>query len=173
MDVFSEEKRSEVMSHIRSRDTKPELFVRRLLFHEGFRYRLQAKSMPGRPDIVLARWRVAVFVNGCFWHMHEGCRLSARPSAHAGYWLPKLQRNRERDLESERALLDAGWRVLIVWECACRKRLAEALSARMAAFIRNESGREGPVLSIGRADMEAPPPSSRAPDPEEPAREPS
>lgn len=155
MNVFTEEKRSDVMSRIHSKDTGPEKTVRRLLTGAGFRYRLQSAALPGRPDLVLSKWKTAVFVNGCFWHMHSGCRLASRPESRTDYWLPKLERNRRRDLENERVLIASGWRVLVVWECACNKKhQLGALQARMVAFIRNDSGQEGSFLSLGATEIE-------------------
>lgn len=168
MDVFTEEKRSDVMSRIHSKDTGPEKVVRRLLTGAGFRYRLQSAALPGRPDLVLSKWKTVVFVNGCFWHMHSGCRLASRPESRTGYWLPKLERNRRRDLENERVLIASGWRVLVVWECACKKkRELDALQTRMAAFIRNDSGQEGSFLSLGAAEIEAAAPASSPKDTQE------
>ena len=155
MDVFDARKRSEIMSRIRSKDTKPERFVRKLLFSAGLRSRICPASLPGRPDAALARWRTAVFVNGCFWHSHPGCRFAAKPSQNGEYWTAKLRRNQERDREVREALLAMGWRVLIVWECACRKRCGEALLERMEAFIREGPDSERRLLEIGRADLEA------------------
>ena len=107
--------RSEVMSRVRSKDTKPELVVRKGLHAQGFRYRLHDKKLPGRPDIVLPRWRAAVEVRGCYWHGHEGC--GRMPKTRHEFWGPKIQKNRDRDARNAAALLDAGWRLLIVWEC--------------------------------------------------------
>lgn len=152
MDIFEPKKRSEVMSHIRAKGTVPELFVRKLLFSAGFRYRLYVRSLPGCPDIVLPKWRTVVFVNGCFWHSHEGCRFAARPSQNAEFWRAKLSRNRERDLENITSLVGAGWRVLTVWECACRKRDAGVLKRFMSDFIVSETV---DVAEIGRSDVAA------------------
>ena len=104
------------MSRIRGRDTKPELVVRRWLWHQGFRYRLYVKSLPGRPDIVMRKWRTVIFVNGCFWHGHD-CQSDRRPSTNARFWQEKIERNRERDARNVAALQAAGWHVLVVWEC--------------------------------------------------------
>ena len=118
-DIVSKEKRSRMMSGIRSKNTKPELIIRKALFRKGYRYRLHPKRMPGRPDFILPKYRVAVFVNGCFWHLHD-CHLFKWPSTRRQYWQKKLQGNKERDeLKTER-LLKNGWRVLIIWECAIR-----------------------------------------------------
>lgn len=119
-DVMSADKRSALMSRIRGRDTAPELQVRKLLWHAGFRYRLHDRSLAGRPDLVLPRWHVAIFVHGCFWHWHEGCALFQLPKSRAEFWELKLKRNRERDAAAVQALAERGWRVAVVWECALR-----------------------------------------------------
>ena len=103
------------MSRIRGRDTKPELVVRRWLWHQGFRYRLYVKSLPGRPDIVMKKWRTVIMVNGCFWHGHE-CN-KRRPSTNAQFWQDKITRNRERDARNQALLQAAGWNVIVIWEC--------------------------------------------------------
>lgn len=146
-DVFDSWKRSEVMSRIRSRDTSPEKFVRSLLFRAGFRYRLCSNKLPGHPDVVLAKWRVVVFVNGCFWHVHEGCPRAVEPKTNVEFWRNKLRNNKRRDNENYERLKSLGWRVLVVWECACRKTLTEELSTRLETFIR--SSVEIPFLEIG------------------------
>lgn len=150
---YTEEKRSAIMSRIRAKNTKPEVFVRRLLFARGFRFRIRRKDLPGKPDVVLPKWRTVVFVHGCFWHAHEGCRRAATPASHAGFWAEKLKRNKARDREVVGRLTEAGWRVLVVWECACRGRCAEALADRMEAFIREGGAAVG---EIGRGDLDAP-----------------
>lgn len=111
------------MAGIRARDTKPEVLVRKLLFAEGFRFRLHRKDLPGSPDIVLPSRRVAVFVHGCFWHAHAGCRFAKIPATRREFWENKLATNVERDTRAREALLSAGWRVLVVWECATRSPL--------------------------------------------------
>lgn len=115
-DRMTPEQRHRCMSRIRGRDTKPELVVRRWLWHQGFRYRLYVKSLPGRPDIVMRKWRTVIFVNGCFWHGHD-CQSDRRPSTNARFWQEKIERNRERDARNVAALQAAGWHVLVVWEC--------------------------------------------------------
>lgn len=126
------------MKAIRSENTRPEMIVRKLLFSAGFRYRLHKKSLPGKPDIVLSRWNVAIFVNGCFWHGHNGCPRATLPIRNAAYWLPKLARNKERDREEQNSLLSLGWRVLVVWECACKKSMQAELQKHLANYIRDE-----------------------------------
>ena len=109
------------MSRIRGKATKPELLVRHWLWSHGYRYRLNVKSVPGKPDIVLRKYRTAIFVNGCFWHGHEDCRLYSIPKSNTDFWMAKIQRNRERDQEEYKALHDAGWQVVVIWECQLKK----------------------------------------------------
>ena len=144
MDITSPEIRSRMMSGIRGKDTKPEMLVRRALFERGFRYRLHSRSLPGTPDIVLKRHGAVVFVHGCFWHGHE-CVLFRWPSTRPEFWHAKITRNREVDHRAKRALLDAGWRVLTIWECALRGRSDEqrrAVYAVVADWLR------GPVEEL-------------------------
>jgi DNA mismatch endonuclease (patch repair protein) len=115
-DFMSPEARSRVMSSIRSRNTSPELYVRRMVWAEGFRYRLHVRRLPGTPDLVLAQYRLAVFVHGCFWHQH-GCLKGRPPSSNREYWDNKLDRNIARDAKNHSLLEDLGWRVVTVWEC--------------------------------------------------------
>jgi DNA mismatch endonuclease (patch repair protein) len=113
-------KRSANMSKIRSVNTRPEVTVRKGLHARGFRFRLHRKDLPGKPDLVLARYRVVIFVHGCFWHQHSGCRLASWPKSRGDYWGPKLKRNMERDALAEVRLTELGWRTLVVWECDTR-----------------------------------------------------
>lgn len=110
------------MAGIRGKNTKPEKMVRGLLFAMGYRFRLHRRDLPGVPDIVLPGRKVAIFVHGCFWHQHSGCRLVKMPSTNAEFWKGKLEKNVERDRTHVAALLSKGWRVLIIWECATRDR---------------------------------------------------
>lgn len=122
VDVVSSQKRSEMMSGIKGRNTKPEVEVRCWLHRQGFRFRLHQRSLPGSPDIVLAKYGVAIFVHGCFWHRHGGCRLSTMPATRTEFWREKFAANQARDVRDQRALLNAHWRVLVVWECGLRER---------------------------------------------------
>jgi DNA mismatch endonuclease (patch repair protein) len=106
-----------MMAGIRGRDTQPELLVRRYLHSNGFRFRLHAGSLPGRPDIVLPKYRIAIFVNGCFWHQHRGCRLATTPGTNARFWRRKLEANVIRDAHVRAMLATKGWRTIDVWEC--------------------------------------------------------
>jgi DNA mismatch endonuclease (patch repair protein) len=117
-------RRSALMARIRSRDTKPEIAVRRLLHSLGYRFRLHRRDLPGRPDIVLPRHRLAIFVHGCFWHQHPDCRLASRPKTRQDYWGPKLAGNVSRDQIAQESLRSLGWRVAVVWECDTRKPIA-------------------------------------------------
>lgn len=119
-DTVSPEVRARMMSANGRRDTKPELFVRRFIHARGFRFRLDVGSLPGRPDIVLRRWNAAIFVHGCYWHRHPGCRFATTPKSNVEFWTAKFDRNRERDQAAVAALLALGWRVAVVWECGLR-----------------------------------------------------
>lgn len=126
-DVHSKEIRSYNMSRIRSKNTKPEELVRKYLFAHGFRYRKNDPRLPGKPDIVLPMYRTVVFVNGCFWHHHEGCRYFRWPENNAEFWKEKIDRNMERDRRNVRLLEEAGWRIIVVWECELKKNKEETL----------------------------------------------
>jgi DNA mismatch endonuclease (patch repair protein) len=118
-DNVSPEVRSRMMAGIRGKDTKPEMLVRHMLHESGFRYRLHRKDLPGKPDIVLPKYSAVILVHGCFWHGHD-CRFFKLPDTRTDWWADKLDQNRIRDLRNMQGLRDAGWRVLIVWECAMR-----------------------------------------------------
>ena len=117
--------RHKCMSHIRSKDTKPEQLVRQALWHNGFRYRLHVNGLPGKPDIVLPKYRTVIFINGCFWHGHEGCRYYVIPKTNTSFWLDKITSNKARDTRDESALSKAGWRVVTIWECELKKETRE------------------------------------------------
>lgn len=123
MDVFTPQKRSEVMSRIRGRDTKPELALRSMLHRIGYRFTVNGpknKQLPGRPDIVLPRYDTVIFVHGCFWHGHENCRIARIPSSRTEWWKEKIAGNQARDRRNENQLLGLGWHVVTVWECTLR-----------------------------------------------------
>ena len=109
-----------MMSGIKSKNTKPERLIRSFLHRQGFRFRLHDKRLPGRPDLVLPRYRAVVNVHGCFWHQHHGCRFAYMPASNRAFWKQKLEGNVARDLRNEAALCELGWRVLTVWECEVR-----------------------------------------------------
>lgn len=117
LDNLSPERRGKLMSRVKSRDTGPEITVRRLTFAMGFRYRLYDARLPGRPDLVFPGRRKAIFVNGCFWHGHSRCSYARLPKSRIDYWQPKIERNRQRDRENRAALKKLGWKTLTVWQC--------------------------------------------------------
>ncbi len=117
MDKFSKEKRSEIMSCVKGKNTKPEELVCKYLFSQGFRYRKNDSRYPGKPDIVLPKYKIIIFVNGCFWHQHQNCRASTFPASNREYWEKKLRRNVERDKIVRKQLENEGWHVIVLWEC--------------------------------------------------------
>lgn len=121
MDIVDPQTRSRMMAGIRGSDTRPERILRSGLHALGFRFRLHRRDLPGRPDIVLPRFRAAIFVHGCFWHRHPGCRYTTTPATRPDFWRTKFVQNVERDRRNRDDLLTAGWRVAVVWECALRK----------------------------------------------------
>ena len=139
MDNRSKEARSKNMSHIPSKNTKPEETVRKYLFSKGFRYRKNVAQLPGKPDIVLPKYRAAVFVNGCFWHGHQGCKWFVKPKANTEFWDAKFQYNIERDQRNYKKLKNMGWRVFIIWECEIRHGDAEVAVNSLIEQITAES----------------------------------
>jgi DNA mismatch endonuclease (patch repair protein) len=121
MDVHSKDIRSYNMAQIKSKNTKPEDIVRKFLFSKGFRYRKNDNKLPGCPDIVLPKFKTVIFVNGCFWHVHDNCRYFVWPSSNVDFWEKKLRRNKQRDEENIARLTDMGWKVILVWECELKK----------------------------------------------------
>ena len=117
MDTLSPEERSERMSRIRGKDSNPEMKLRRLIHGMGFRYRLHVRNLPGKPDLVFPRRRAVIFMHGCFWHRHEGCKLARLPKSKISFWKEKLETNRQRDLLNQELLREQGWHILVVWEC--------------------------------------------------------
>lgn len=125
MDKLTAEQRHRCMAAIRSKDTKPEILVRKYLFARGFRYRLNDPRLPGHPDLVLRKYRTVIFVNGCFWHGHEGCRFFRLPQTRTDYWRAKITRNKKRDAEEQRELALMGWHCVTVWECQLKPAVRE------------------------------------------------
>lgn len=116
-DTVSKERRSEIMSHVKSSNTKPEIIVRKFLFANGFRFRLNNKELAGKPDIKLSKYKTVIFINGCFWHGHENCKIYVMPKTNAQFWQDKIDRNIARDKKNIEILKNEGWKVLIIWEC--------------------------------------------------------
>jgi DNA mismatch endonuclease, patch repair protein len=121
-DIFEPKARSYIMSRIRKKDTKPELTVRKYLFRHGFRFRIHDDKIVGNPDIVLKKYKTLIFINGCFWHAHKGCKLNKPPKSNLKYWLPKINKNVERDENNLTVLKDQGWTVITIWECELKGR---------------------------------------------------
>lgn len=124
-DVHNSEVRSYNMSQIKGKDTKPEVAVRKYLFSHGFRYRKNVNNLPGRPDIVLRKYRTCIFVNGCFWHKHEGCKYFVWPKSNVEFWKKKIKTNISRDEKNYLLLKDQGWNVIVVWECELKPKCFE------------------------------------------------
>jgi DNA mismatch endonuclease (patch repair protein) len=122
VDTISPDRRSLIMARVRGKDTGPEMVVRRMVYAMGYRYRLHAKDLPGKPDLVFRGRRKVIFVHGCFWHRHAGCALARLPKSRVDFWVPKLEANRQRDARHKRDLAHAGWKVLTVWECDLKER---------------------------------------------------
>jgi DNA mismatch endonuclease (patch repair protein) len=140
MDIFSEEQRSYVMRSVGSKDTKPERIVRSFLHRNGFRFRLHAKNLPGKPDLVLPRYRAVVFVNGCFWHRHKGCKRTTTPKTREKFWTNKFKKNVARDKRNYRQLMEMGWESIIIWECELRNLDVQAKTLRALASELARSG---------------------------------
>jgi DNA mismatch endonuclease (patch repair protein) len=132
IDVVSAATRSRMMAGIRGKDTKPELTVRRYLHKHGFRFRLHVRHLPGVPDLLLPKYRTVIFVHGCFWHQHDGCKYATKPKSNAQFWQEKLAANVERDANVNAALKASGWRVIVIWECE----ISEDRLAHLASQLR-------------------------------------
>ena len=149
-DRLTPEQRHQNMSHVRSSNTKLELALRSALWHRGFRYRVNDKRLPGTPDIVLPKYRTVIFVHGCFWHGHKGCKKYTIPKTNTDFWVKKISRNQERDQEVWRQLEAKGWAVVIVWECELEKkrfddtiyRVITGIKENGEAYIRHKEGRK-------------------------------
>lgn len=140
IDVFSSEKRSRIMSRVRSYDTEPELKVRSIVHRRGYRFRIHQDKLPGNPDIVLSKHKKAIFIHGCFWHSHKGCPRSKRPTSNFSFWQDKLDKNQERDKRVQKELQHLGWKYLVIWQCEIKK--DDRLQKKIENFLKNtHSGR--------------------------------
>ncbi|TVQ97356.1 MAG: DNA mismatch endonuclease Vsr [Deltaproteobacteria bacterium] len=148
-DIVDKKMRSRMMSGIRSRDTKPEVQLRRVLHAAGFRYRLHVRSLPGTPDLVLPKHRAVIEVRGCFWHRHHECRFATTPATNPEFWQRKFAENVERDARNLEALTASNWRVAVVWECALRLD-PDATGALVMAWLRGEE----PRLVLGQDNVQ-------------------
>ena len=124
------------MSHVRGKDTKPEVMVRQFLFAQGFRYRLYRKDLPGKPDIVLPKYKTVIFINGCFWHGHSGCKYATIPEANHDFWLAKISGNIERDKHAK--LFELGWKVIEIWQCELKPKFREQTLNILLTELRND-----------------------------------
>lgn len=136
-DVLTPEQRHHNMAAIRSSNTKPEVLLRHYLWHAGFRYRINDKRLPGKPDIVLPKYKTVIFVNGCFWHGHKGCRYYTVPKTNSDFWVAKVESNQARDQETWRKIEARGWNVVIVWECQLKKAHLIVTTDRVIAELRH------------------------------------
>lgn len=134
-DTISIEKRHEVMSHIKAKDTKIEIKVRHWLYHQGIRYRKNCKDVVGKPDIAIKKYKIAIFVHGCFWHGHEDCKFSHLPKSNLEYWKPKLERNIERDKSNVKILQQEGWNIFILWECQIKSSFEETMATLLESIL--------------------------------------
>lgn len=135
-DVHTPEQRSYNMSQVRSKNTKPELIVRKFLFSHGFRYRLHDRKLPGKPDVVMLKYKTVIFVNGCFWHGHTGCPLFKVPSTRVDYWLTKISNNRLKDANATEQLKRDGWHVVVIHECELRPAKRQKTLTYLLSYIK-------------------------------------
>lgn len=126
------------MSHIKGKDTKPEILVRRFLFAHGFRYRLYRKDLPGKPDIVLSKYRTVIFINGCFWHGHKDCRYATIPETNQEFWYNKISGNIERDKSTYAKLYEIGWKVIEIWQCQLKSKTKDQTLNNLITELQNE-----------------------------------
>lgn len=126
------------MSHVKSKNTKPEVLVRRFLFAHGFRFRLYRKDLPGKPDIVLPKYKTAIFINGCFWHGHENCKYAKLPETNHEFWLTKINGNIQRDITTSAKLTEMGWRVFTIWQCELKPKNIDNTLNNLITELQNE-----------------------------------
>lgn len=155
-DIVDAKTRSRMMAGIRGKNTRPELALRRALHRIGLRYRLHLKSLPGKPDLVFPRFNAVLFVHGCFWHQHRGCRYSTTPATRRDFWEHKFRQNEDRDRKVKRELFEAGWRIGTIWECAIKREGAERGAAQVANWLNSlESS-----LEIPKSESDPPKPAA-------------
>lgn len=136
-DIFDRETRSHIMSMIKGKDTKPEIIVRKFLHHHGYRFRLHVDKLPGKPDIVLPKYKTVIFVNGCFWHGHKGCKYFVLPKTRTDWWLNKINKTKERDTITVNKLHQTNWKVYVIWECALRPKKQEETFNALIQFLQS------------------------------------
>ena len=135
VDKFSKRKRSEIMSHIKSKNTKPEITVRKIIYSLGYRYRLHRKDLPGKPDLAFIKKKKVIFINGCFWHGHSGCKKSALPDTNYEFWNDKIKKNVNRDTLNYKRLKDMGWKYLVIWQCEIKNDKLENIKSKIIHFL--------------------------------------
>ncbi len=140
-DIVDSQTRSRMMSNIRNKNTKPEVRLRQALHREGFRFQTNVPSLPGTPDIVLPKWKTVIFVHGCFWHQHSGCRKATKPSTNPDFWQNKFDANKERDIKTLKQAHELGWRTAVVWECAIGRTVKMCLVNRIGEHIKSTDER--------------------------------
>jgi DNA mismatch endonuclease (patch repair protein) len=139
MDIFSKSKRSDIMSKVSDKDTKPEILVRKYLFSKGFRYRKNVNDLSGKPDIVLPKYKTIIFIHGCFWHGHENCEAAKLPTSNIEYWTKKVSSNIKRDSQNIQSLNALGWNIIIVWECELKtKKREQRLELLVSGIMENK-----------------------------------
>lgn len=148
-DVHNKETRSYNMSQIKGKDTKPEMLVRRFLHAKGFRYKLHDKTLPGKPDLVLPRYKTVIFIHGCFWHGHQHCRYYVIPKTRTEWWVNKINGNIANDRKAEALLAQAGWKVIIIWECELKKAVLENTLTRLQHQLSGTaSSQQAPIADL-------------------------
>ena len=147
MDTMTPEQRHRVMVANKSKDTKPEVAVRRLLHALGYRFRIHRKELPGKPDIVLPKYRTVIFVHGCFWHQHEGCKAASTPASHVEFWQKKFAANRARDARVQEELESMGWKVITIWECEVKEVVSSGRIPGLNAPEREGDEEEGVLMA--------------------------
>jgi DNA mismatch endonuclease (patch repair protein) len=138
-DKHTKEARSHNMSRVKGKNTKPELIVRKFLFSKGFRFRIHDKKLPGKPDIILPKYKTVVFVNGCFWHGHENCRFATLPKTRTEWWQTKINKNKTHDAVVYKSLADVGWNVMVIWGCDLKNRTVAQTLTALASDIQKKS----------------------------------
>ncbi len=139
-DIYSREKRSNIMSRVRDKNSRAELTIRSLLHKLGYRFRLHRKNLPGKPDIVLPKYKAIIFVNGCFWHQHKGCSRANLPKSNRNFWSKKLKENSERDCRVQMGLKELGWRVLVIWGCEILRNNHFFIRNKVNKFLKTQHG---------------------------------
>lgn len=155
-DIFTKKKRSEIMSKISGKETKPEILVRKILFSKGFRYRKNVNKLPGSPDIVLTKYKAVIFINGCFWHGHKNCNKATLPKTNYNFWKNKIEGNIQRDKRNYEQLKKLGWNIIIIWQCELnnREKIEKNIDKLISILKNNETLTKNIVHLGGRAKYE-------------------